>query len=123
MKKDESPDNYWDVERNISYDNNGNLHGNIYMRENDIELRENYQHGQLIKSEKYSISRGIILSPKRGENRFKDMWKFKLPTSYFGNGFRVDSNPLIGLSYFDLTAESEYNEERISREMEKHNKE
>lgn len=69
------------AERSVSFDNNGKLHGDIYLREGDIELKESYEHGKLLKSEKRNLKKGITLSLKPGENRFKEMWKEILPAT------------------------------------------
>ena len=109
------------TERNVSFDANGKVHGNVYLRKGDIELRETYEHGKLIKSEKRNVAKGIVLSPKRGENRFQEMWELILPTdypkgTYVAYDYRVDRDPLIGLTYFDLTDEGgEYDDQYIRR--------
>ena len=109
------------TERNVSFDANGKVHGDVYLREGDIELKETYEHGRLIKSEKRNVAKDIVLSPKRGENRFQEMWKLILPTdypkgTYVAYDYRVDRDPLIGLTYFDLTDEGgEYDDQYIRR--------
>ncbi len=92
------------AERSLKFDNNGNLHGEIYIREGDIELKEIYQHGKLIKSEKRNNKKGIVLSPRPGENRFAEMWKEILPAdANFGKDF------LLELANMDLHEEAPYN--------------
>lgn len=97
------------TERRANFDNNGNLHGDIYMREDDVELKERYEHGKLISSEKRNIKKGIVLSPKRGENRFNEMWKLILPAAYRSGYFNyyVDNDPLIGMTFMNFEEDSE----------------
>lgn len=97
------------TERRVNFDNNGNLHGDIYMREDDVELKERYEHGKLISSEKRNIKKGIVLSPKRGENRFNEMWKLILPAAYRSGYFNyyVDNDPLIGMTFMNFEEDSE----------------
>lgn len=90
------------AERSISFDINGNLHGDIYMRSYNVELKETYQHGKLVKSEKRNIEKGITLSPKPGENRFKEMWKEILPATI------PEDDLLLELSVINLQEESDY---------------
>lgn len=93
------------AERIISFDSNGKLHGNIYLREEDIELKESYEHGKLLKSEMRNLKKGITLSPKPGENRFNEMWKEILPATIPPKD-RKDF--LFELTDMNLHEESEY---------------
>ncbi|WP_288735242.1 hypothetical protein [uncultured Phocaeicola sp.] len=115
------------VERRINFDNSGNLHGDIYIRMNDIELKEKYEHGKLITSEKRNIRKGIVLSPKRGENRFNEMWKLILPAAYplggyIKHSYRVDNDALIGLTFMNFEEGSELNQRLVDKLKEESNK-
>lgn len=115
------------TERRVSFDNNGNLHGDIYMREDDVELKERYEHGKLISSEKRNIKKGIVLSPKRGENRFDDMWELILPAaypigSYTKYSYRVDNDALIGMTFMNFEENSELDQKLVDRLKEESNK-
>lgn len=92
------------AERVLCFDDEGNLHGDIYLREGDMELNETYQHGKLLKSNLRNIKKGIVLSPKPGENRFKKMWKEILPADV-----NYNRDFLMELANLDLKEESSYN--------------
>lgn len=128
---DYSVRNIWDsdetviniTERRVNFDNNGNLHGDIYMRKDDIVLKERYEHGKLISSEKRNTKKGIVLSHKRGENRFNEMWELILPTkypmSYYDSG--VNKDPLIGMTFMNFEEDSETDMDLIERLKKKSN--
>lgn len=112
------------TERNVSFDNEEKLHGTIFIKQNEIELREVYEHGKLINSEKRNIKKGIVLSPKRDENRFQEMWEVVLPAAFpLGSyDFRVDRDPLIGMTFVNFEEESEYDTKKINRLKEESNR-
>ena len=94
-------------ERKVSFDESGNLHGDILMKQNDVEVKGKYSHGKLMSIEKRNIKKDVTLTPIDGENELKKLWKLKLPAAFPANNegnFRFDRNPLIGLTLIDLTA-------------------
>ena len=63
------------IETKLNYDEAGELHGNIYIKNGDIELRETYEHGKLIRSVRRNIKKGVVLTPKPNESNFDVMNK------------------------------------------------
>lgn len=63
----------------VSYNKNGNLHGNIFLKNDDVELTEIYDDGKLIKSIKKNIKKGVVLTPLPEQNSFNEMFKLILP--------------------------------------------
>ena len=63
----------------VSYNTDGNLHGTIFLKNNDVELTEMYDDGILIKSIKKNIKKGVVLTPLSGQNNFNEMFKLILP--------------------------------------------
>lgn len=96
------------TERKIAFDENGQPHGEIFMKHNDIELKGKFNHGKLVSIEKRNVKKGVNLTPINAEKEFKDLWELNLPAAFpvsVSSNFRFDRNPFIGLTMIDLTAE------------------
>ena len=63
------------IETKLNYDEAGELHGNIYMKNGDVELKETYEHGKLIRSVRKNAKKGVVLTPKPYESNFDIMKK------------------------------------------------
>lgn len=97
-------------ERKITFDKNGKPHGEVFMKQDDVEVKGKYNHGKLMSIEKRNIKKNVTLTPIDGENELKKMWELKLPAAFPVDGesnFRFDRNPLVGLTLIDLTAEGQ----------------
>lgn len=96
-------------EQKVTFDENGEFHGNIFIKLDDIELKGEFNHGELIRIEKKNVKKNVILTPINGKEEFSDMFKLVLPGTY--NPFsgkhnsQFDDDPFIGLTLIDLTAE------------------
>ena len=95
------------TERRTSYDSEGNLNGEVFLRKGDIVLRQLYSIGNLIESEKKNIRKGIVLTPKGYDSSFDEMWELVLP-NYIKPGFRYDNDPLVGLIHCSISENSQY---------------
>lgn len=96
-------------EQKITFDENGEFHGNIFIKLDDIELKGEFNHGELIQIEKRNVKKNVVLTPVNGKEEFTDMLNLVLPGTY--NPFsgklnsQFDDDPFIGLTLIDLTAE------------------
>lgn len=93
--------------RIFTLDGDGKLHGKVFLKDNDIELKGEFNHGTLINIEKRNVKKNVKLTPMNGEQEFKELWNLKLPAAYSmtdapDSGYSND--PFIGLTLIDLTA-------------------
>lgn len=108
-------------ENRITFDNDGKFHGNIFMKFNDIELKGEFNHGELIKMEKINVKKNVTLTPINGKEEFSKIWELVLPGTYnifsYNKYFRFDDDPLIGLTLIDLTSEGKDFQESITEKI------
>lgn len=96
--------------KTFTLDKEGKLHGKVFMKDNDIELKGEFNHGTLINIEKRNVKKNVKLTPMKGEQEFKGLWNLKLPAAYSitdASDPAYSNDPFIGLTLIDLTAVGE----------------